>query len=89
MNLLRVYNAEDLQSLPSGTWGIKEPSVEWTGGRRIDSTHSVLICLPSHLMHLLLASVLDDECERLDLILVPGPFGLDVQHTKLNDRVIM
>jgi hypothetical protein len=34
MNLLRIYNNEDLKGLPSGTWGIKEPGVEWEGGRR-------------------------------------------------------
>jgi len=52
MSLLQIYNSEDLQSLPSGTWGIKEPGVEWEGRRRMN--------------------VLDDECEGLDLILVPG-----------------
>jgi len=52
MSFLQVYNSKDLQSLPSGTWGIKEPSVEWEGGRRVN--------------------VLDDGCEGLDLILVPG-----------------
>lgn len=32
MDFLRIYNIEDLHSLPSGTWGIKEPSVAWVEG---------------------------------------------------------
>lgn len=52
MDLLKVYNIKDLQNLPSGTWGIKEPNVEWEEGKRMN--------------------VLDEECDGLDLILVPG-----------------
>ncbi|KAI5122242.1 hypothetical protein M0805_007107 [Coniferiporia weirii] len=52
MDFLRIYNIEDLESLPSGVWGIKEPGPEWSGRRR--------------------ASILDDDAEPLDLILVPG-----------------
>ncbi|KAL4254597.1 5-formyltetrahydrofolate cyclo-ligase [Abortiporus biennis] len=34
MDFLKIYGAEDLRSLPSGTWGIKEPQREWQGGKR-------------------------------------------------------
>lgn len=34
MDMLRIYNQEDLASLPSGTWGIKEPGPTWEGRRR-------------------------------------------------------
>ncbi|KAH8113748.1 5-formyltetrahydrofolate cyclo-ligase [Phellopilus nigrolimitatus] len=34
MDLLRVYDFGDLDSLPSGTWGIKEPDPEYDGRRR-------------------------------------------------------
>jgi len=35
MDFLKVYCEEDLYSFPSGTWGIKEPSYEWQGSRRL------------------------------------------------------
>jgi len=41
MNLLQIYSREDLQNLPSGTWGIKEPNEEWKGGKRMDGKHSI------------------------------------------------
>jgi 5-formyltetrahydrofolate cyclo-ligase len=34
MELLQIRDLDDLQSLPSGTWGIKEPGLEWNGGKR-------------------------------------------------------
>ncbi|PAV15201.1 nagb rpia transferase [Pyrrhoderma noxium] len=34
MDLLRIYSIEDLESLPNGTWGIKEPTSEWQERRR-------------------------------------------------------
>jgi len=53
MDLMQIYDLDDLRSLPSGTWGIKEPGLEWNGGTRRPNT-------------------LDEGCEGLDLILVPG-----------------
>jgi len=53
MELLQIEDLDDLRSLPSGTWGIKEPGPEWIGGRRRPN-------------------VLDESCEGLELILVPG-----------------
>ncbi|KAF9475135.1 hypothetical protein BDN70DRAFT_898418 [Pholiota conissans] len=34
MDFLRVYSSEDLRSLPSGTWGIREPDDLWEGRKR-------------------------------------------------------
>ncbi|KAI0048487.1 nagb/rpia/CoA transferase-like protein [Auriscalpium vulgare] len=34
MDLLRVYGEEDLASMPSGVWGIKEPTTHWREGPR-------------------------------------------------------
>ena len=72
MNFLQVYNIKDLQSLPSGTWGIKEPTVDFKDGTRMDGeyfVHMIYTCmLWAHRLE-----VLDERCEDLDLILVPGP----------------
>ncbi|TDL25145.1 5-formyltetrahydrofolate cyclo-ligase, partial [Rickenella mellea] len=35
MDFLKIYGLEDLDSLPSGVWGIKEPGAEWQGQRRM------------------------------------------------------
>jgi len=35
MDLLKVYDEDDLLALPSGVWGIKEPSDEWKGQKRL------------------------------------------------------
>lgn len=37
MDFLRVYSVQDLESIPSGLWGIKEPGLEWDGRRRASS----------------------------------------------------
>jgi len=34
MQMLRIYNEEDLLSLPLGTWGIREPTPTYLGGER-------------------------------------------------------
>lgn len=34
MEFLKIYGLEDLESLPSGIWSIKEPGPEWNGQRR-------------------------------------------------------
>ncbi|RDB29725.1 putative 5-formyltetrahydrofolate cyclo-ligase [Hypsizygus marmoreus] len=34
MDFLRVYGKDDLNSLPSGVWGIKEPEPFWQGSKR-------------------------------------------------------
>ena len=35
MDLLRIYDDEDLRSLPSGVWGIKEPSFQYRDAPRM------------------------------------------------------
>ncbi|KAK2461221.1 hypothetical protein APHAL10511_006748 [Amanita phalloides] len=34
MDFVRLYDEDDLSSLPSGMWDIKEPGVEWKGEKR-------------------------------------------------------
>ncbi|KAH9946913.1 hypothetical protein B0H21DRAFT_380036 [Amylocystis lapponica] len=34
MDFLQVYGEDDLRAFPSGTWGIKEPTIECAGRRR-------------------------------------------------------
>lgn len=45
MNLLQIYSREDLQNLPSGTWGIKEPNEGWEGGKRMNGKCSMKCCV--------------------------------------------
>lgn len=35
MDLLRIYDEEDLRSLPSGVWGIKEPTFQYLDAPRM------------------------------------------------------
>lgn len=34
MDFVRLYDDEDLRTLPAGLWGIPEPTVEWANGKR-------------------------------------------------------
>ncbi|KAF9467888.1 hypothetical protein BDZ94DRAFT_1210358 [Collybia nuda] len=36
MQFLKLYGKEDLDTLPSGTWGIKEPGPQWNGSPRVN-----------------------------------------------------
>ncbi|KAF8965051.1 hypothetical protein BDZ97DRAFT_1813390 [Flammula alnicola] len=45
MDFLRVYSSDDLVSLPSGTWGIKEPGELWEGQMRGSVLGSKSECL--------------------------------------------
>ncbi|KIL62733.1 hypothetical protein M378DRAFT_165397 [Amanita muscaria Koide BX008] len=52
MDFLRLYSEEDLRSLRSGAWGIKEPTTQWMGKDRESVTDANcesldLILLPS------------------------------------------
>jgi len=38
MDLLRIYDEEDLSSLPSGVWGIKEPTFQYCEAPRMMAT---------------------------------------------------
>jgi len=35
MDVFRIYNDEDLRSLPSGVWGIKEPAFQYGDAPRM------------------------------------------------------
>lgn len=76
MDILRVYDSDDLNSLPPGTWGIREPDVSRNGELRqsgafsIKSIHGVLLLTIKREL------VLDDDCDDLDVILVPGGCSL-------------
>ena len=37
MDFLRCYSADDLDSFPAGTWGIREPGDQWEGQNRLSS----------------------------------------------------
>ena len=32
--MLQIYGQEDIDTLPAGKWGIREPGPEWQGRRR-------------------------------------------------------
>lgn len=36
MDFLQIYSEEDLSSLPSGVWGIREPGDEYAGQTRMN-----------------------------------------------------
>jgi hypothetical protein len=72
MDLLRIYNKEDLHNLSSGTWGIKEPSGEWEGSKRTNGECIFCIYALMYAVDSQSLEVLDEGCEGLDLILVPG-----------------
>ena len=72
MDLLRIYNKEDLHNLSSGTWGIKEPSGEWEGSKRTNGECIICIYALMYAVDSQSLEVLDEGCEQLDLILVPG-----------------
>ncbi|PFH50618.1 hypothetical protein AMATHDRAFT_40722 [Amanita thiersii Skay4041] len=62
MDFVRLYGEDDLSSLPSGLWGIKEPGRQWMGNERTNGVTNYFVLGP----------VMDATCEPLDLILLPG-----------------
>ncbi|KAK0203662.1 hypothetical protein DFS33DRAFT_1333043 [Desarmillaria ectypa] len=40
MDFLEIHGAEDIKSLPSGVWGIREPGATWNGFPRRNATDS-------------------------------------------------
>ncbi|KAF9010218.1 5-formyltetrahydrofolate cyclo-ligase [Cyathus striatus] len=42
MEFLKIYGAEDLASLPSGMWGIKEPGPQWREELRSNETLDII-----------------------------------------------
>ena len=82
MELLKVYGMEDLNTFPSGTWGIKEPGLQWQGGNRLNGPSSIIVW-ESTTRRLNGYVVLDRDCETLDMILLPGLLFIHVQHAEL------
>jgi 5-formyltetrahydrofolate cyclo-ligase len=68
MDFVRVYTEEDYRSLPSGLWGIPDPTPGWSGKKR-QSGASNLHCKTRPI---LVFQVFDADCSNLDVILVPG-----------------
>ncbi|KAG5654435.1 hypothetical protein H0H81_002624 [Sphagnurus paluster] len=58
MDFLKVYGVEDLDSFPSGLWGIREPDDKWQGSPR-QAGRKIFLFHPS-------------SDTLLDIILVPG-----------------
>jgi len=46
MDLLRIYDDEDLRALPSGVWGIKEPTYQYRDAPRMKGPYLPPIHLP-------------------------------------------
>ena len=70
MDFLKIYGKEDIDSLPSGLWGIKDPALQWKESIRQSGTSIVLLgCDTCDLQYF---AVLEDSSVELDLILVPG-----------------
>jgi hypothetical protein len=68
MDMLQIYGQDDLDPLPSGVWGIREPDPGWQGRRRTSSKLSKNF----HETHLTCSlRVFDEDVSSLDLILVP------------------
>ncbi|KAA1473253.1 nagb/rpia/CoA transferase-like protein [Dentipellis sp. KUC8613] len=38
MDFLRIYNQDDLDNLPGGVWGIREPTYQWQDAARMNGT---------------------------------------------------
>lgn len=69
--MLRVYDQSDLDSFPSGLWGIREPPYDQDGKPR-SSGHSPSTSLMLSLCPDISLTLALDADQRLDLIIVPG-----------------
>lgn len=69
MRFLQIHGLEDLDVLPRGTWGIREPEDKYNGVARRDGECFFLL-LGFRLW--LTLTALDPDSENLDMILVPG-----------------
>jgi 5-formyltetrahydrofolate cyclo-ligase len=45
MDFFQVYDEEDLESLPAGVWGIREPTKEYKGVERVNGVSALSIIL--------------------------------------------
>lgn len=50
MDLLKIHDDEDLRSLPSGVWGIKEPTFQYRDAPRMKGPYIALIRFPFNCM---------------------------------------
>jgi hypothetical protein len=73
MDCFEIYGEEDLASLLSGQWGIKEPETSWNGTPRTHGeTIALHLCSHCHSAELIVLAALQNDNELLDLILLPG-----------------
>jgi hypothetical protein len=80
MDLLRIYDEEDLRSLPSGVWGIKEPTFQYLDAPRMKGLYPPPTAhLPAHSLTgdddgtwRGVAIATDGDSDPLDVILIPG-----------------
>ena len=49
MDIMKIYDRDDLTSLPSGVWGIKEPDDNWNGHKRLSGPLPSFIFIRQHL----------------------------------------
>jgi hypothetical protein len=78
MDLLRAYDDDDLQTFPSGVWGIKEPPDDWKGIRRPTGKSNHCVNAKRHIDMIPVAR----EAE-IDVILVPGSFPVNLLRPRL------
>ena len=74
MDMLRVYDQPDLDSFPSGLWGIREPPSERYGERRSNGWSlftSLARAVTPGTLDISTPPALDGD-QQLDLIIVPG-----------------
>lgn len=79
MDMLKIYGADDLASLPRGVWGIKEPDLLWQGQPRLSGGCSSLSNVSARAQTcglLCICKARDGGVEGgeggLDMILLPG-----------------
>ena len=80
MDLLRIYDDEDLRSLPSGVWGIKEPTFQHRDASRMKGLYPPFIVRSISTSTFTdgdddgrgAATATDEDSTPLDVILIPG-----------------
>ena len=86
MGVLKIYDDEDLRSLPSGVWGIKEPTFQYCDTPRMKgpyTIHSLSVQLShGYFIHRWIdggaaldfggEAATDEDSNPLDVILIPG-----------------
>ena len=83
MDFLKVYGQEDLDSFPSGLWGIKEPETHREGSARPNGMLLARRVTGERWFINLWYSALGQSSEELDLVLLPGVLSLSVGRSLL------